>query len=59
MFETTRSSVLGAMGRDVAVGEPLEVRTANPAPPGSREIPILGRLKVHGIAPGSGCADLS
>jgi len=42
--------LLGAMGRDFRVGEPLEVRTRIPSPMGTGEIPILGRFQVRGIS---------
>jgi len=42
--------LLGAMGHDYRIGEPLEVRTRIASPLGSGEIPVLGRYQVRGIA---------
>jgi hypothetical protein len=50
--------LLGAMGRDYRVGEPLEVRTRIPSPMGHGEIPILGRYQVRGISSRDARADL-
>jgi hypothetical protein len=50
--------LLGAMGRDYRVGEPLEVRTRIPSPMGSGEIPILGRFQVRGISSRDSRADI-
>jgi hypothetical protein len=50
--------LLGAMGRDYRVGEPLEVRTRIPSPMGSGEIPILGRFQVRGISSRDARADI-
>lgn len=50
--------LLGAMGHDYRVGEPLEVRTRIPSPMGSGEIPVLGRYKVRGISSGEPRADI-
>ncbi len=50
--------LLGAMGRDYRVGEPLEVRTCIPSPIGSGEIPILGRYQVRGISSRDSRADI-
>ena len=50
--------LLGAMGHDYRVGEPLEIRTRVASPLGSGEIPVLGRYKVRGIAPREAQADI-
>jgi hypothetical protein len=50
--------LLGAMGHDYRVGEPLEVRTRIPSPLGSGEIPILGRYAVRGIDARGARADI-
>ena len=50
--------LLGAMGRDYRVGEPLEVRTRIPSPMGTGEIPILGRFQVRGISSRDSRADI-
>lgn len=42
--------LLGAMGHDYRVGEPLEVRARIPSPMGTGEIPILGRYQVRAIS---------
>lgn len=42
--------LLGAMGHDYRVGDPLEVRTRIASPMGSGEIPVLGRYQVRGIS---------
>lgn len=42
--------LLGAMGHDYRIGEPLDVRTRIPSPMGTDEIPILGRYQVRGIS---------
>ncbi|MBL0729023.1 hypothetical protein [Piscinibacter sp. HJYY11] len=41
--------LLGAMGREYRVGEPLEVRTTVASPLGTGEIPILGRFDLRGV----------
>lgn len=41
--------LLGAMGREYRVGEPLEVRTRIDSPLGSGEIPVLGRFSIRGV----------
>lgn len=41
--------LLGAMGREYRVGEPLEVRTSVPSPLGTGEVPILGRFTIRGV----------
>ncbi|TDM08439.1 MAG: hypothetical protein C4K60_03030 [Ideonella sp. MAG2] len=50
--------LLGAMGQEFRVGEPLEVRTRIPSPLGTGEIPVLGRYKVRGLAPHQAQADI-
>ncbi len=50
--------LLGAMGHDYRVGEPLEVRTRIASPLGSGEIPVLGRYQVRGIAAREPRADI-
>jgi hypothetical protein len=50
--------LLGAMGRDYRVGEPLEVRTRIASPIGSGEIPILGRYQVRGLSSRDARADI-
>ena len=50
--------LLGAMGHDYRVGEPLEVRTRIASPLGSGEIPVLGRYQVRGIASREPQADI-
>ena len=41
--------LLGAMGREFRVGEPLELRSTLPSPFGTDQIPMLGRFTVRGI----------
>jgi hypothetical protein len=50
--------LLGAMGHDYRVGEPLEVRTRIPSPLGTGEIPVLGRYQVRGISSKDSRADI-
>jgi hypothetical protein len=50
--------LLGAMGHDYRVGEPLEVRTRIPSPMGTGAIPMLGRYQVRGISTRDSCADI-
>ena len=50
--------LLGAMGQDFRVDEPLEVRTRIASPLGTGEIPVLGRYKVRGLAPQQAQADI-
>jgi hypothetical protein len=50
--------LLGAMGHDYRIGEPLEVRTRIASPFGSGEIPVLGRYQVRGIASREPRADI-
>jgi hypothetical protein len=50
--------LLGAMGHDYRVGEPLEVRTRISSPMGSGEIAVLGRYQVRGISSRDSCADI-
>lgn len=50
--------LLGAMGHDYGVGEPLEVRTRIPSPMGSGEVPVLGRYQVRGISSQEPRADI-
>lgn len=50
--------LLGAMGHNYRVGEPLEIRTSIASPLGSGQIPILGRYKVRGIASRERQADI-
>ena len=50
--------LLGAMGHDYRVGEPLDIRTHIPSPIGSGEIPILGRYQVRGISTRDQRADI-
>lgn len=50
--------LLGAMGQDYGVGEPLEVRTRIPSPIGSGEVPVLGRYQVRGISTQEPRADI-
>lgn len=50
--------LLGAMGNDYRVGEPLEVRTRIPSPMGSGEIPTFGRYQVRGISSRDARADI-
>jgi hypothetical protein len=50
--------LLGAMGQDYRVGEPLEVRTRIASPIGSGEIPILGRYQVRGLSSRDARADI-
>lgn len=52
------SILLGAMGHNYRVGEPLEVRTRIASPLGAGEIPILGRYRVRGIASRERQADI-
>lgn len=50
--------LLGAMGHDYRVGEPLEVRSHIGSPLGAGEIPVLGRYKVRGISSDKRRADI-
>jgi len=43
------SILLGAMGREYRVAEPLEVRSSVPSPLGTGEIPILGRFTIRAV----------
>jgi len=50
--------LLGAMGRQFRVGEPLELRSSLPSPFGTDGIPMLGRFTVRGIDPSRHQAEL-
>lgn len=50
--------LLGAMGHDYRIGEPLEVRTRIASPMGSGEVPVLGRYQVKGISSSKSQADI-
>ncbi len=50
--------LLGAMGHDYRVGEPLDVRTRVRSPMSSGEVPVLGRYQVRGISSREGRADI-
>ncbi len=50
--------LLGAMGHDYCVGEPLEVSTRVRSPMSSVEIPVRGRYQVRGISSREGRAEI-
>ncbi len=52
------SILMGAMGREFAVGRPLQVAGSVPSPLGSGEIPTLGRFELRAVDSARGEADI-